>query len=332
MQQRFSPERGPQEPLSFSPQDRPDGSFELPDEIGRLTLQRQDSRNKIVYSDWNLTFAREICAKRPDNSGRDEIQVIFNLNQPIEWQVDAGRETVKMLPGEVCVFRNNDCQTSMHYGSRVQFQFKSLQLATGYFEELLSQYFPARQIDECKALFLTHVTKTAITQDMYRVLSEIGGAEKYQDFKSIFLDAKMRELLALVLYGISHNRTELSPRWKGGIPPAAKADFIRLEKLRQNIQCRPEDDYRAQDLAQRLSMSESKLTRLFRALYGTSLHHYVQEKRLEKAASLLSTGSVNVSEAALKSGYTNMSHFSKEFQKKFGLPPKQFGRQNPGKC
>ena len=299
MQQRFSPERGPQEPLSFSPQDRPDGSFELPDEIGRLTLQRQDSRNKIVYSDWNLTFAREICAKRPDNSGRDEIQVIFNLNQPIEWQVDAGRETVKMLPGEVCVFRNNDCQTSMHYGSRVQFQFKSLQLATGYFEELLSQYFPARQIDECKALFLTHVTKTAITQDMYRVLSEIGGAEKYQDFKSIFL---------------------------------AKADFIRLEKLRQNIQCRPEDDYRAQDLAQRLSMSESKLTRLFRALYGTSLHHYVQEKRLEKAASLLSTGSVNVSEAALKSGYTNMSHFSKEFQKKFGLPPKQFGRQNPGKC
>lgn len=79
-------------------------------------------------------------------------------------------------------------------------------------------------------------------------------------------------------------------------------------------------------------MSESKLTRLFRALYGTSLHHYVQEKRLEKAASLLSTGSVNVSEAALKSGYTNMSHFSKEFQKKFGLPPKQFGRQNPGKC
>ena len=71
-------------------------------------------------------------------------------------------------------------------------------------------------------------------------------------------------------------------------------------------------------------MSESKLTRLFRSLYGTSIHQYIQDQRLENAARLISSKEVNVSEAALQSGYTNMSWFSKEFQKKFGLTPKKF--------
>ncbi|MCR4578741.1 MAG: helix-turn-helix transcriptional regulator, partial [Treponema sp.] len=57
-----------------------------------------------------------------------------------------------------------------------------------------------------------------------------------------------------------------------------------------------------------------------------SLHRYVQDQRLERAASLITEGGMNVSEAAIKSGYTNMSHFAKEFQKKFGITPKKFSK------
>ena len=96
------------------------------------------------------------------------------------------------------------------------------------------------------------------------------------------------------------------------------------------MQFNPADDYKVSRLAKNLSMSESKLTRLFRSLYGTSIHQYIQNQRLENAASLISSKEVNVSEAALQSGYTNMSWFSKEFQKKFGLAPKKFSMQkNP---
>mgnify|MGYP002869379784 CR=1 FL=1 len=67
-----------------------------------------------------------------------------------------------------------------------------------------------------------------------------------------------------------------------------------------------------------------QLTRLFRSLYGMPLHKYVQTQRLERAASLLADGGSNISEAASRSGWSNMSHFSKEFQKKFGMSPKKF--------
>ncbi|MCR4735778.1 MAG: AraC family transcriptional regulator [Treponema sp.] len=318
----------------FSPDYYYEGNQSVPKEIGALKLLRQKGRSNIVYYDWDLSFVRDTYASRPDNFGKDEIQVIFNLNQPIKWQIDEGREKVSMAPGEVCVFRNKNYGTSMSYSSEIKFQFKSLQMETEYFENLLSSYFPQEKIEECKNIFLTHVTKTLITKDMYRVLSEIDSAEKFHEYKGIFLEAKMIELVALVLYGISYNYTEINPisqvvesdKDKNYIS-ASKTDFAQVESLRRRIQFNPADNYKAVELAQSLSMSESKLTRLFRQIYGTSLHRYVQNQRLEKAASLITEGEVNISEAAVKSGYTNMSHFAKEFQKKFGVTPKKFSKK-----
>ena len=40
---------------------------------------------------------------------------------------------------------------------------------------------------------------------MYRVLSEIDSSEKFREFAGVFVEAKMIELIALVLYGISYN-------------------------------------------------------------------------------------------------------------------------------
>lgn len=317
----------------FSPDKYYDGKQTLPKEIGELKLLCQRARNKIVYYDWDLSFVKDTLASRPDNFGKDEIQVIFNLNHQINWQIDGGREKVSMAPGEVCVFRNKNYETSMSYESDIKFQFKSLQMETDYFEYLLSSYFPKEKIEQCKLLFLTHVTKTGITKDMYKILSEIDSAEKFHEYKGIFVEAKMIELVAMVLYGISYNHTEINPISQNDKDEsrqsqivASKNDLSQLESLRCRIQFNPAKAYKASELARSLSMSESKLTRLFRQVYGIPLHRYVQDQRLERAAALITEGEVNISEAAIKSGYTNMSHFAKEFQKKFGVTPKKFSK------
>ena len=50
---------------------------------------------------------------------------------------------------------------------------------------------------------------------------------------------------------------------------------------------------------------------------------YLIERRLEHAALLL-TEQKNVSQAAALSGYSNMSHFSASFKKKYGVLPKEY--------
>lgn len=316
-----------------------DGRLYIPKEIGDLKLLRRESLSQnnnpqITYYDWDLSFKNPTFASRPDNFGKDEIQLIFNMNQNIEWKIGSDEndscpeyQLVKMSPGEVCVFRNNDYQTSMTYDDSVSFKFKSLQMKTSYFEELLSKYFPQEEIELCKNVFLTHVTKTQINSQMYKVLSEIDESEKYHQFKGIYVEAKMMELTALVLNSIFYDKVKISPRKTHDSLPAHVSDISRIESLYHRISFNPSDSYNAAEIAKSLSMSESKLTRLFRSVYGISLHQYVKNQRLEKAASLILQGGMNVSEAALKCGYNNMSHFSKEFQKKFGTLPSKLGQQ-----
>lgn len=315
-----------------------DGRLYIPKEIGDLKLLRRESltHNKqaqITYYDWDLSFNNPTLASRPDNFGKDEIQLIFNMNQNIEWEIGSEEsnssseyQLVKMSPGEVCVFRNNDYQTSMTYDDSVSFKFKSLQMKTSYFEELLSKYFPQEEIELCKNVFLTHVTKTQITSQMYKVLSEIDNSEEYHQFKGIYVEAKMMELIALVLNNIFYDKVKISPR-EASVASSSMSDISKIESLYHRISFNPSDSYNAPEIAKSLSMSESKLTRLFHSVYGISLHQYVKNQRLEKAASLILQGNMNVSEAALKCGYNNMSHFSKEFQKKFGTVPSKLGRQ-----
>ena len=46
--------------------------------------------------------------------------------------------------------------------------------------------------------------------------------------------------------------------------------------------------------------------------------------RLEYAASLLKERKYNISEVASLSGYSNLSHFSDAFRKKYGVLPKKY--------
>ncbi len=57
---------------------------------------------------------------------------------------------------------------------------------------------------------------------------------------------------------------------------------------------------------------------------GMSVHSYIIDKRLEHAALLLAEGRLNVSQTALACGYSNMSHFSSAFKKKYGVLPREY--------
>ena len=299
-----------------------DGSGSLSNSFGKLNLEKSKIRENIIYHSWNVTVAETTFAEEKDNCGHDEIQIMFNLSQDISWtySFNTGSEAVEMAKGEVCVFRNNNYSTAMTYKAGTNFVFKNLQMPTTYFQELLSKYFTDENITKLKDHFLTHVTKTTITPEMYRVLSEIDTADRFKEYEGVYTEGKMIELTALVLFGIAYHKTDEIKR----LPQPNKSDVDRIENLREKIQRNPALEYDAQTVANELGMSISKLNRVFRTMYATSLHSYVQDKRLEYAAHLLQENDLPISEAAQLSGYTNMSHFSKSFVKKFGVLPKNY--------
>ncbi|MCR4618581.1 MAG: AraC family transcriptional regulator [Lachnospiraceae bacterium] len=305
------------------------GLKKFPENYGNLRISGLGSKSDIWFYNWDLTFVTGLEAERPNNLGQDEIQIIFNLNKEISWDVirDAnhgGKVHVKMKVGDVCVYRNNDAKTTMYYAAGESFKFKSIQMKVERFEQIVGDLFDKKDAIKLKEILYKNVGLTAITPDMHRILSEIDSSDKYREFKSAFLETKMVELTALVLFGVARDKKK-SPEDIGCF--ADRKDSEAIKSLREKIQIKPYEDYDAVNVSEELSMSVSKLNRVFRALYGTSLHDYVINQRLEYAASLLEGGEESVSEVAYKSGYNNLSHFAKAFCNKYGITPKAFSKK-----
>jgi len=77
-------------------------------------------------------------------------------------------------------------------------------------------------------------------------------------------------------------------------------------------------------LAAVASLSRSHFCQFFKTQTGMRPMEYVNFLRINKAASLLRTGSYNVLEAALESGYHHVSYFSKCFKFYMNMTPSEY--------
>jgi AraC-like DNA-binding protein len=86
---------------------------------------------------------------------------------------------------------------------------------------------------------------------------------------------------------------------------------------------RLEENHSLTSLAAEAGLSPFYFARVFSELVGEPPHRYLLRNRLRRAASLLRVGA-SVAEAALKSGFPDVNHFSKTFRRRFGVPPSRY--------
>jgi AraC-like DNA-binding protein len=75
------------------------------------------------------------------------------------------------------------------------------------------------------------------------------------------------------------------------------------------------------ELARAAAMSESKLKKLFKTMYGSPPYEYYQKQRMTKARQLLLTGEYTIKDVGYALGYVNLSNFTLAFKKEFGYLP-----------
>lgn len=80
-------------------------------------------------------------------------------------------------------------------------------------------------------------------------------------------------------------------------------------------------------LAQQGHVSLNTLERHFKASIGMTPQAYLRQKRLARAAELLTQG-CSVSDACVKSGFPDYSHFIALFRQHFGVSPLQYQKHN----
>lgn len=86
--------------------------------------------------------------------------------------------------------------------------------------------------------------------------------------------------------------------------------------------------FSVEDLAFKLSVSRVQLYRKVKAIIGINISDHINNVKLEKAAELLKSNEMNISEIAYSLGFSSPNYFSTAFKNKFGISPKEYKSSN----
>ncbi len=147
------------------------------------------------------------------------------------------------------------------------------------------------------------------------------GADSYitKPFSIQVLESRMLNLL--------NNRQKLASVYqimpKPDVIENEKTENSFIEELKSKL-LYSEGNYNVEILAENMHMSRSQLYRKIKALTNQSASDFIAEVRMEYACRLLVEGEYNISEIALKLGYSELANFSRSFYRRFGKYPTQY--------
>ncbi|HXZ05900.1 MAG TPA: AraC family transcriptional regulator [Ktedonobacteraceae bacterium] len=124
--------------------------------------------------------------------------------------------------------------------------------------------------------------------------------------------------IALAAHVISSYSSEPRPlpEHRKGLPPHLLRHVISV------IEDRLSEDLGLVDLASEVGLSQSHFASLFRQSTGLSPHHYLVQRRLERAQSLLRSTNLAIDEIALMVGFYDQSHLTRHMRRLLGFTPK----------
>lgn len=190
---------------------------------------------------------------------------------------------------------------------------------------------PLRFMNEFDGLLSIMPPITVITPEehpdtwrrIHQLLTEI--RDEYYDtgvmFSEISIYSKTLEILTLIGRGITPPGAETGV----GMHTGRQEEYVaRFMKILDYIGAHCTDDLNLDDVAAMSGFSKFYFSKLFKQFTGVSFYKYVNQKRIEQAAALLTDPDNAITNVALSCGYNSLSSFIRMFKIVKGCTPTEF--------
>ena len=143
----------------------------------------------------------------------------------------------------------------------------------------------------------------------------------YEQFagQSVFSMQAAYHGLASFLYQLAEGAARHAP---------SVGESVHIERALELMNMRVRGNLSLTELAEEVHLSEAHFIRLFRRKMQMSPMKYFMRQKVHAAANMIIQG-VKVKEAAELTGFYNDAHFSKQFKKYMGIPPKEYKPHAP---
>jgi AraC family transcriptional regulator len=98
----------------------------------------------------------------------------------------------------------------------------------------------------------------------------------------------------------------------------------RLNRVQDYIEAHLDDRLTLTEIAEVACLSSYHFTRSFKQTTGVGLHHYVMQRRLERAKTLMRRTNRPLAVIAQEAGFADQRHLNAAFSRETGVTPGQF--------
>ena len=296
------------------------GLLTIPDHLGQGYIR------KLVFGqDFKITIHRYclkedlIINRNTSGQGNDLITVFFyNNEQALEIDYNDDTQVLFSQRDESAIqVTSNDLSSTIRFPAHQTIHYVVVAIKPPRLQDLLVGCKPNSALKIITGSGNSFLFFERMEAETKLLLKNMGAVDLTDPLSHFYMQIKVQELLYLVFH-------KLSLRESAAHQMINSADAERLLYIRNEIISDLSVPPVIRELAQIAAMSETKLKQLFKQTFGTTIYTYYQQARMEEAAFLLKQGKHSVGEVGYELGFSNLSHFSRLFEKHYGLSPKRY--------
>ena len=199
-------------------------------------------------------------------------------------------------------------------GERIIFQF-NMNILNSLDE--FDDFFPPSS----PAILLTPEDNPEIHEECVNLMKQI--KDEYSSnapLKDAAVYGKLLQLLVLVNRNSQHTNVVFSD-----VKQSKQKEYLdKFVGVTDYIKQHCNEEISLDDIAEMSGFSKFHFSRLFKEFTGTSYYKYLNQRRIEFAEQLLLDPEINITEAAVRSGFNSISAFIRMFKQIKGCTPTEF--------
>jgi AraC-like DNA-binding protein len=273
---------------------------------------------KLVIHHYKLKQAFHL-KRLPANGPSEWVSIVFNSNEIPTDSIEDQQEAIHFLKknGSAIQIASSILGTETIFPKDAEVYFAVIGIKASLLATILT-------IEKGNALvekILYGDTTFFFHENMFveakRILEQLSLINELDALSSLYYKIKTAELLYLLF-------SKLLARESLPISTVNKSDIDKLYTVRTAIISDVSIQPKLNELAVMAGMSETKMKKLFKQIFGDTIYNYYLKERMEEAAFLIKQAGYSVSEAGYHLGFSNLSHFSRLFEKHHGMTPKKY--------
>ena len=297
-----------------------DNRITIPSSIGTGYIKRIEFGEgfKLLIHDYDLT--EDFTIKRNAAAVRNDLVSIFfyNNEQPIDLLYNEDKPVKFSQSNDSAIqITSSDMNSVIKFPANSHTHYCVVGIPAANLLPLLNIEEPNRLIQEILSGTSSFVYFESMNQETKNHLKQLAVINVKTGLSNFYYKIKVQQLF----YNLF---SELQKRDIEQHQLINNADVEKLLMLRNIILEDLSKPPVLASLSKLIGMSETKMKQLFKQTFGDTIYNYYQKIRMEEAAFLLKQAGYSVSDVGYQLGFSNLSHFSRLFEKQFGLTPKKY--------